>query len=187
MTSKRRAVFLDRDGVINEDPPVFVTCPEQFHMLPGSPGAIRKLAEAGFARVVITNQSGITRGLFTVEDLAGVHGKMARELAEAGTSVDAIYFCPHPGDFGCACRKPSPGNVLLAREEHDLDPTGSYFVGDKPLDIECGSRAGCYTILVLSGITSVYEPGRFAVQPDMVCANLAAAAEWIVARDPAAP
>lgn len=156
-------------------------------MLPGSAAAIRKLQDSGFARVVVTNQSGITRGLFTEDDLKRVHDKMAAELAEVGASVDAIYHCPHPGDFGCACRKPSPGNVHLAREQHGISREGCYFIGDKPLDIECGSRGGCYTILVLSGITSVYEPAMFTIQPDLVCASLAVAADWIVSRDPAAP
>lgn len=146
----QRAVFLDRDGVLNEERG-FITCPEEFTLLRGVPAALASLHERGFARIVVTNQSGVARGLITLESLHAIHDKLRRETSGG---IDAVYFCPHHPTEGldpheCDCRKPKPGMLLQAAREHDIDLAGSWLVGDAPRDIEAGHRAGCRTICVL--------------------------------------
>lgn len=143
------AVFLDRDGTMNRDVP-YCSRPEDFELLPGVGGAVLRLNEAGFAVVVITNQSGLARGYFTEEDLDRIHAKLRRELEEAGGHLDAIYYCPHHPDEGCECRKPHPTLLRQAAAELDLDPVRSYVIGDRPMDMEMGRRAGCKASLLVA-------------------------------------
>lgn len=174
-----RAVFLDRDGVLNRDGPGYVTAPEGLELLPGAARAVRELQDLGLRTVVVTNQSGIGRGLMTEADLVRVHEKLISELEREGAGLDGIYWCPHRPDENCSCRKPRPGLLLMARQDLGLDLARSYMVGDKPTDIECGASQGCRTVLVLSGLRQSYNPEEFAVQPDHVCADLPAAVRWI--------
>jgi len=175
-----RAVFLDRDGVLNRDTPGFITNPDDLEVLPGAADAVARLNRAGLIVAVITNQSGVGRGLMTACDLSAVHERLAANVAQAGGSFAGIYHCPHAPWERCACRKPLPGMVLRACEELGIHSTRSYFVGDKPTDIECGAATGCTTVLVLSGLEPVYDAARFDVRPDHVCADLAAATDWIL-------
>lgn len=175
-----KAVFLDRDGVLNKDGPGFVTSPDELEMLPGAARAVATLCRAGVRVVVATNQSCIGRGLLTEEGLSRIHEKLRHETAEAGGHYDAIYHCPHAPWEGCHCRKPLPGMLLRAREELGVDLRASYFVGDKPTDIQCGAAVGCKTVLVLSGLEPAYVPERFPVAPDHVCADLSEAVAWIL-------
>jgi len=140
----RCAIFLDRDGVINEKMPdgQYVTRWEEFHFLPGVAEAIRAFNDMGFLVVVVTNQRGIAKGLYTEEDLEGIHRKMCEEIEQAGGRIDAIYYCPHDIHENCNCRKPRPGMILKAAEELGIDLTSSYLIGDSITDIQCGKEAG---------------------------------------------
>ena len=153
----RRAVFLDRDGTINVEKN-YLHKIEDFEFIPGSPEAIKKLKDAGFLVIVVSNQAGIGRGYFDEEAVTKLHQHIQDELAAIGTAIDAFYFCPHHpeeglGDYkvACDCRKGSPGMLLQAARDHDIDLEKSFMVGDKLADIEAGKRAGCKSILVLTG------------------------------------
>ena len=145
---QRRAVFFDRDGTLMEDAhycgdPAFVK------VFPGVPEALRRLKDAGFAVVIISNQSGIGRGLITQAQHRAVHEEFLRQAGR--DSIDASCYCLDPPGIRSACRKPEPAMVLSAAAEHHIDLAASYFVGDKSADIECGRRAGTSTVLVLTG------------------------------------
>lgn len=153
----RRAVFLDRDGTIIEDAD-YLTGPEQIRILPGVPKALRRLREAGFLLVVVTNQSAIARGLLTEEKLALIHAELDRRLAAEGAAVDAYYHCPHLPEGtveryarACDCRKPAPGLLVRAAQEWGIDLARSHAVGDAERDVEAGRRAGCCTVLIGGG------------------------------------
>jgi len=187
-----RAVFLDRDGVIIEDVRL-LTGPVQIRILGGVPQALRSLKEAGFNLIVISNQTVVARGLVTEQEVCAINAKMECLLEQAGgPHLDGFYFCPHHPNatlpayrIACECRKPRPGLLLRAAREHNLNLGASFVVGDRITDIIAGSRAGCQTVLVQTGrhqeppIETV-EPLDESVQPDHVCADLKAAAEWIL-------
>lgn len=152
----RRAVFLDRDNTVITDPG-YIADPDLVQLLPGAADAIRMLADADFAIVVVTNQSGLARGLITDEQLDEVHERLREVLSEQGAPLDAIYYCPYlDGDEATvqryrkksALRKPEPGMLLQAAVDLDLSLAGSWMVGDGERDILAGRRAGCRTILV---------------------------------------
>jgi len=149
-----RAVFLDRDGTLVE-PRHYPSRPDQLVLYPGVGPMLRRLRAAGFKLVVITNQSGLARGLFTEADLGRMHDHLRAELARDGVAIDGIYFCPHHVDgvvpelaVACSCRKPEPGMLLRAGEDLGIDLAASWFLGDILDDVEAGNRAGCRTILV---------------------------------------
>ena len=148
-----RTIFLDRDGVINRNPPDwgYVRTWEEFDFIPNALNAIRDLTESGYRIVVITNQAGIGRRLFSEENLRDIHSRMVAEIAEAGGRIDAIYYCPHHPETGCECRKPKPGMLTRAGDEHCIELSGAYLIGDSTTDIEAGQRAGATTFLVLTG------------------------------------
>ncbi|MBY0397516.1 MAG: HAD family hydrolase [Thermoleophilia bacterium] len=178
----RPAVFLDRDGTIIEHVH-YLRDPADVRLLPGAAEALRRLAEAGFARVVVTNQSAIARGMLTVEGLGRVHDEMNRQLAEAGASVDAIYFCPEApaGDDRTAVeshdRKPGPGMLLRAAAEHGLDLAASWMIGDMISDILAGRNAGCRgSILVRTGAESIAAEAALGPDDPAVDDLIAAAA-----------
>ena len=156
------AAFLDRDGVSNHRIPgdTYVTCPAELEILPHVPEAIRTLRARGYRIVVFTNQRGVARGFLSLEDLSEVHAKLEAELSQAGAPIDALYFCPHDNDDGCACRKPRPGMLLDAAREHDLDLARSVLVGDTPRDLEAGRAAGvgaCFLIESDSDLRQVLD------------------------------
>ncbi len=147
--TEKPIVFLDRDGVINKRlVGNYVKSWEEFEFLPGVLGSLKRLAMGGWRVIIISNQSGIGRGLMSHEDLETVHRKMTRRIEEAGGAVEKIYVCPHHPDDSCSCRKPQPGNLLKAAEEYNIDLSLCFFIGDSPTDIEAGNRAGCITIQV---------------------------------------
>ncbi|CCW34496.1 histidinol-phosphate phosphatase family protein [Chthonomonas calidirosea] len=177
----KRAVFLDRDGVLSVEGGDYVTRPELLRVLPRVGEAIGRLNRADFRVIIVTNQSAVGRGLMTVGDLEEVHARLRAEIASEGGRIDAVYFCPHRPEEGCSCRKPAPGMLLRAAEEYDIELPRSYMVGDSPKDIAAGAAVGSRTVLVLSGHTRAYEPSRFAApQPECVCADLWNAVEWIL-------
>lgn len=155
---KNRAVFLDRDGVINQDPPHYAHRIDQLRLIDGSGSAIKRLNDQGFKVIVITNQSGIGRGYYTAEDMKKFNNAMIELLLETGASVDEIYYCPHHPEAKvekyrviCNCRKPKPGMLKEGGKKFNVDFSLSYLVGDKWSDIEAGRAAGCKTILVKTG------------------------------------
>ncbi len=151
-----KAVFLDRDGVICEDVE-YMEYPSQIKLIQGVTKAIRSLNKNGFKIVIVSNQSGVARGYFTEEDVKRVNLKMINKLGD-DCRIDAIYFCPHHPEIGveryrkdCDCRKPKPGMLKSAAKDLDIDLKRSFMVGDKMDDVYAGHRAGCETILVLTG------------------------------------
>ena len=179
---EHRAVFLDRDGTINLDPG-YLSDPEQLRLLPGAAEAVRELNERGLRTIVITNQSGIARGFYTEQQLGRIHERLAELLQERGARIDAFYYCPHhvegkvaPYNTPCDCRKPSPGLLLKAAAEHNVDLSASTMIGNAASDIVVGARAGCRTVLIS---TDAIDPDACA--PDHVAADLLEAARIVLA------
>lgn len=170
--SRRRAVFFDRDGTLIEEAH-YCADPARVKILPGVAAALQRLKEAGFLAFVITNQSGIGRGLLTEAQYRAVEEEMRRQ-AGAG-AIDGVYYCADVPGGACPRRKPEPGMVLEAAAEHDIDLGRSFVVGDKATDIECGRRAGTRTILVRTG----YGASQ-TCQADTIVEDAAAAVEWIL-------
>lgn len=177
-----RAVFLDRDGTINEEV-IYLESAEQFSLLPGAGEAIRLLNQSDWLVIVITNQSGLARGYFTEEELAIAHQKMQTVLDQEEARIDGIYVCPHHPDAGCSCRKPGTALFEQAAQEFDVDLSASYAVGDKMTDLLPGTRLGCRTILVLTGHGQEQLGNRdgWEVEPDYIAPDLLSAVQWILA------
>lgn len=146
-----RYVILDRDGVINVDSDQFVKSADEWQPLPGSLEAIAELNRHGFKVVIVTNQSGIGRGLFDLAALEAMHAKLRQLLAELNGRIDAIYFCPHAPDAHCRCRKPKPGMFLDFAKDQNVDLAQVYAVGDSYRDIEAAQAAGAQPLLVKTG------------------------------------
>ncbi|MBI2418870.1 MAG: HAD family hydrolase [Ignavibacteriales bacterium] len=149
-----RAVFLDRDGTLNEDPG-YIKNPEEVKLLPTVGEALNRLKAAGFVLIVISNQSGIARGYMTHADVLLVNNRLNELLVLEGACIDYFYYCPAHPDFNtveeCTCRKPSPQMILNAAEAHDIDLPESFMIGDMASDIACGNNAGVKSILVKTG------------------------------------
>jgi len=149
----RPALFLDRDGTLNADTG-YVDTAERVHLLPGAAAAVSRARALGYLVIVVSNQSGVGRGMFGPEAVELVNARVDALLAEADPAarLDAVYTCPHApagGDeAGCDCRKPAPGLLLKAIREHRIDPARSWMVGDKPSDVEAGRAAGTRTVLL---------------------------------------
>lgn len=179
----RPAVFLDRDGVINVDPVEFVTRPEELQLIPSSARAIARFNAAGVPVIVCSNQSGVARGLYTLETLEKINGRLQEMLREHGAHIDAFYYCPHDDADGCDCRKPKPGLLLRAAREYAIALDRSVFVGDSWRDIVAGRAAGVKTVLVLSGHVKpemLDSPEMENHPPDHVAPDLQGATEWIL-------
>ena len=147
-----RAVFFDRDGTLNVEKNYLFRVAD-WEWLPGAIEAIQTLNQRGFQVVVVTNQAGIARGLYSVRDLEGLHAWVNEDLSRHGATIDAYYYCPHHPDFGgpCSCRKPEPGLLFRAAQERGIDLAQSFLVGDKATDIQAGIAAGCSPFLLASG------------------------------------
>jgi D-glycero-D-manno-heptose 1,7-bisphosphate phosphatase len=163
-----RAVFIDRDDTIMEDC-VYCSDPKKVKILPGVPGALRRLKSNGFKLIIITNQSGIGRGLITVQQYRAVEAEVLRQLGDR--VIDATYFCPDVPGQPSTSRKPAPGMVVDATRDHQIDLSRSFLIGDKEIDVECAHNAGVRAIRVRTG-----------VQDDIT----QSAADWIVDDVPAA-
>ncbi|WP_416147527.1 D-glycero-alpha-D-manno-heptose-1,7-bisphosphate 7-phosphatase [Salipaludibacillus sp. HK11] len=166
-----KAMFLDRDGVINEvlsERVEFVNEPDDFHLLEGVGEAVRLFNEAGFKVFVVTNQGGIGLGFMGESALTSVHTRMENDLAVFGARVDDIAYCAHKPHEQCACRKPKPEMILRLAEKYDVDLGNSYMVGDRAPDIEAGKAAGTKTILV--GEQKTGDAGADFVFPDLLSA-----------------
>lgn len=175
----RSAVFLDRDGTLVRDVG-YLSRADQVELLADVPAALRALQEAGLALVIISNQSGIGRGLLTKRDLERVHAHLLQLLAEEGIRIDGSYYCVHAPWDRCMCRKPSPGMLYQAAEDLDLVLTSSFMVGDKLSDVVAGRRAQCCTVLVTDGLP--YRGGVVDTATDLTTDSLLRAANWILIR-----
>jgi D-glycero-D-manno-heptose 1,7-bisphosphate phosphatase len=200
------AVFLDRDGTINEEVG-YLDRLEKLCLIPGAAEAIRLINESGMKAVVVTNQSGVARGIFDEASVDEVHERLREMLREERASLDGFYFCPHHPTEGrgrylrsCDCRKPSPGLLLRAVEELSLDPERSYMIGDTLKDIEAASRIGARGILVRTGYgaeaaealgpaeeTQPRDPGaderkggELVIRPVHIAGDLLAAVQWLL-------
>jgi len=183
MNGKHAAVFLDRDGTINEEVS-YLSRMEQLKLFPQTPEAIRLVNAAGMKVVVVTNQSGIARGYFTEEFVRSVHDRINELLRAGGARIDAFYVCPHHPVYGngiykqdCECRKPRPGLLLKAAAELDIDLSRSYMVGDMLKDIEAGKKVGARGVLVRTGY------GANIVRTDMpafIAEDVLEAVQWIL-------
>ena len=184
-----KTIFLDRDGVINRNPPDwgYVCNWIDFTFLPNALEAIREITQFGFRIFVVTNQAGISRGIFTEQQLTEIHRKMLNEIEDAGGLIENIYYCPHHPDAGCGCRKPKPGMLLQAGHEYDIDMSKSFFIGDSITDIQAARNAGASPILVLTGhgldsynhyINS--DSNDKTHKPDKIFTNLYTASRWII-------
>lgn len=179
---RRPAVFLDRDGTINEHVE-YLGDPEKFQLIPGVIEAIKGFNGLGYRVVLVTNQPGIGMGYFSLEDFYRVMRRFLGPLGKAGGKVNKIYFCPHSAAEDCECRKPKTLLFERAAKELNLDLTCSFMIGDTSIDIEAGKRAGLRTILVATGIAGADK--TYAVKPDYEAADLHAAYELIRAHIPA--
>lgn len=167
-----KAVFLDRDGVINED----VGYPhklEELTILPGVYEALQKLQKLGFLLFIISNQSGIGRGYFRIEDFERFNNEIIRRLQENGVMIEKTYICPHHPDDNCECRKPAIGNIKKAEAEYSISLPDSYVIGDRQSDIDLGKKAGCHAVFIVN------EKHGECTGADSIAANIQSAADWI--------
>ena len=148
--SEQKYIFLDRDGTLNERAPkaCYIEKPEDFIWLPGAKKAVKRLKDAGYFIILISNQAGIARGVMTEEDLQKIHEKMQADLKAEGACIDAIYYCPHGWDDDCSCRKPKPGMLYQAQKDYSFDLTKCVMIGDDERDVETAENAGISGILV---------------------------------------
>jgi D-glycero-D-manno-heptose 1,7-bisphosphate phosphatase len=149
--SQMKLIILDRDGVINQDADGYIKSVDEWTPIPGSLEAIARLQHTGYKVAVATNQSGLARGLFTIDDLNAMHKKMQRELGVHGGQVEAIFFCPHGPNEGCYCRKPSPGLLIDISERLQTSLKGTPVIGDSYRDIKAARTVGAFPILVRTG------------------------------------
>lgn len=178
----RRGVFLDRDGTLHPDVD-FLREPGQLSLYPGAGAAVARLNDLGIPVILVTNQSGIARGMLDEARLEAIHAELERQLAEHGARLDAIYYCPHhptegspPYRTACSCRKPNPGMLIQASQEHQLDLGGSWIVGDSARDLQAGAAVGARGVLVATGKGASTAGGlrergsEFVYAPDLAAA-----------------
>jgi D-glycero-D-manno-heptose 1,7-bisphosphate phosphatase len=185
---RREAVFLDRDGVINEELG-YLGDSDQLRLIPGAAEAIRKLNEAHLLTIAVTNQAGVARGYYPESKVTQVHEALNELLAQQGARIDRFYYCPHHPTEGigryrkdCDCRKPKPGMLYRAAEDLSLNLGDCFLVGDKISDIQAGVSAGCKTLLVLTGYGKIhqFQIEASGVQIDHIAPDLLRAVERIL-------
>lgn len=164
---QQKAVFLDRDGVINIDHG-YISCIEDVEFTEGLFPVLRALMQKGCLLVIVTNQSGIGRGYYTEGDFNELTKWMVRKLDAEGIELCAIYMCPHAPDAGCACRKPAPGMFLQAVREHNIDPASSWMVGDKDADMQAAQAAGILNRVLIGGADSVHSTHRISTLSELL-------------------
>lgn len=182
-------VILDRDGVINEDSDDYVKSLAEWHPLSGSIEAIARLSQHGFTVAVATNQSGLGRGLFDLDDLEAIHTRLNELVEAAGGRLAGIFYCPHTPDDNCDCRKPKAGLIEAIERELGESAAGAWFVGDTLRDFEAGAARGCRPVLVLTGKgqrtrAQLLEAGNERWRDVPVYPHLAAAADALIASTP---
>jgi D-glycero-D-manno-heptose 1,7-bisphosphate phosphatase len=179
-----KAVFIDRDGVINKDPGgwteySYVTEWKNFHFLPGALGALKILKEKGVKVIVVSNQAGVNKGYYTAEQLNKINDLMLKDIKNNGGDIAEVFYCVHRDEDNCDCRKPKPGMLEKAAKKYGIDPKTTYFIGDSEKDIVAGKRIGCKAVLVLSGKSSREDVESWREKPDLVFNGLLEAVEWM--------
>ncbi len=188
MGTAGKVIFVDRDGVINKDPGgwtehSYVTRWGDFHFLEGALDALTLLKKAGFRVVIVSNQAGVGRNLFSREDLDRVTVKMLSAINNHGGMIENVYYCMHKKEDNCNCRKPKTGMLENAMDMYEVRPQDTYFVGDSIVDVEAGAKLGIETVFVLSGKTSLEESRKWPIKPKHVFKNLLEAARWIISKE----
>lgn len=178
MTGKKRAVYLDRDGTINEDAD-YLSDPDGLVMIDGAAASIKRLNDAGVPVIVISNQSGVGRGYFSEEAVEAVNERLESLLGAEGARLDGVYYCAHSPEEDCGCRKPRTGLAERAAKEHGIDNSSSYVVGDKASDMGLAANIGARGVLVLTG-KGAEERKKLSVCPDFVADDITGAVEWIM-------
>jgi histidinol-phosphate phosphatase family protein len=183
-----RAVFLDRDGVINRRPPEgdYITRWEDFHILPGVAEGISLLNHAGFSVIVVTNQRCVAKGQITEADLQKMHERMTDVLARAGAKIDETFYCPHDIEPPCDCRKPAPGMLLSAARSRGIDLRASWMIGDSDNDVQAGRNAGCKAARVIAADAASSERARIseaAITADIAAPSLLDAIRQILKQE----
>jgi D-glycero-D-manno-heptose 1,7-bisphosphate phosphatase len=184
--NKNKAIFLDRDGVINVEKN-FVLSPDEMELLPGATEAIQKINLSDYLVIVVTNQSAVARNLISLEVLHEIHHKLRKDLKDGNASVDAIYYCPHHPDFDpqkgnpeftmeCECRKPKPGMLFDAANDLNVDLRNSFLIGDSQRDIIAGKKAGCMTI----GVRTGKNIENSSIKPDYIFDDILMAINYIL-------
>ncbi len=174
-----KIIFLDRDGVINRDPGfgAYVTSWSEFEFLPGALEAIKKLGQAGFEIIVISNQAGVAKGLYTLKDLDEITKNMLKKIEKAGGKMRSVHYCPHRDEDNCDCRKPKVGLFSQATKGLQMNFSDTFFVGDNRRDVLAAEAIGAKSIFVLSGNTKLEE---LDVKPDFIARDLLEAVDKIV-------
>ena len=176
-----KTVFLDRDGVLNVDPiGDYITKPDDFKLLPGVLNGLKRLDQAGYRLIAISNQAGIGDGVFTKKDLDKVNDRMVEILAESGIRLSGVYYCLHGKDEGCGCRKPQIGLFLQAASDFQIDRSKSFFIGDKISDVEAGQTFGVKVIMLRTGHGALEEKKLRARRPEYLVDNFTDAVEIIL-------
>ena len=180
MPEPRIAVFLDRDGVINEDRDEYVRSADELNVFDCVPDAISRINRAGLRVFVVSNQQGIAKGLYTWRDLREMEEKIDRAVRAAGGEISGYYYCPHLAESKCSCRKPEPGLLLQAAAEHDIRLEGSFMIGDHERDLGAARAAGCRAILVLTGALAREDVEKLSAGPEFAADNLGQAADYVI-------
>jgi histidinol-phosphate phosphatase family protein len=179
-----KAIFLDRDGVINRYPgdTKYVTTWREFRFLPGAKKAVAKLHKNGFKVFVVSNQAGIGKGILSRETLNSITERMLEAVEKSQGKIDAVYYCTHRQDENCSCRKPKAGLIDTTKKNHHIDLKNSFFIGDTIRDVKTAKAAGCKSILVLCGKEKLSNRKNWELQPDFVFSNLYKATEFILSQ-----
>lgn len=177
---KKQAIYLDRDGCLNEDT-LYPHKPEHFKLLPGVIEGLKKLKKE-YIFVIITNQSGIGRGIHTEKDMHGFNNHLIAELKKHGIEIKKVYYCPHTPEELCKCRKPHTKYIKDAEKEFNIDIKNSWVIGDHPHDVEMGIRAGCSSIYLLTGHGSRHRQDleKSSIKPNFIAENFLEAADFII-------
>ena len=177
-----KAIFLDRDGVINKDAGFgdYIRSWKAFEFLPGSLEALKKLTQSGFDIFIISNQAGVAKGLYTKEDVQEINRVLLKQAKAAGARIHSIHYCFHQDSDNCDCRKPKTGLFIQAAEGLDVDFKNTYFIGDSRRDVLAARAIGTKSIFVLSGNTKLED---LEVKPDFIAGNLLSAVEKIVLKN----
>ena len=177
--SNSRVIFLDRDGVINFDSGkgTYITSHDKFKFIPGSREAIKMLTDEGYRIIIISNQAGVAKGLYSHQDLDKITDKLIKGVEELGGKIHSINYCMHQDEDFCECRKPKPGNIIRASVGLNYNPTETFIIGDSRRDILAGKALRLKTIFVASGNTKLQD---LDVKPNYIAKNLLNAVEKIV-------
>ncbi len=183
-----KAIFIDRDGVINKDPCGwtkynYVIDWKDFHLLPGALEALRLLNKNDVKVIVVSNQAGVSKGYFSKEKLDEINAKMLDVVNKNGGRIEEVFYCIHKDEDNCNCRKPKTGLLETAARKYNIKPKNSYFIGDSEADVVAGNTIGCKTIFVLSGKTSFKDMKKWNTRPDYTFENLLKATQWLLNKE----